>query len=924
MYVTGGTGVGKSTQMPKLLWYGLFLIGIYNGKIINTQPRVNATTNNAERISNELGVPIKEYNKNEKEMVNTDNYYVQYQTEKNKHTTGLISTQKISPPPSYLKIVTDGTLLVELQENIYLKEIQEKKRGIEYTPNNKYDIVAIDEAHEHNANMDLILTIMRDVVEVNNSIRLVIITATIDDDEPIYRRYYKNTNDNFLLPISNGLFTFNRFTVAYILIEINKTINITNINYDRISNDRRIHISPPEADTTHIITEEYQKIPIKTYEESEKLGIQKTIELTKKATGDILFFSTSKNKIRNIVSILNNSEMPSNWCALPYYSELGTKWLDLFGSVGNTKINLDMNRRDIFLMINNLEYRKVSPTLYTRYVIVATNVAEASITIRTLKYVIETGWQVSVSYDPFLGVTTNKITEITEASRKQRRGRVGRTQAGTVYYMYEKDARKNVKKIYPITQKIDELIYTLSRLLYDGFTNIDGVETPDKKVGNDELLKLNIVFAGNPMLRNIIIEPDEINYRRYKTGYDLKTIYDFNGEFYLIHPFENYVKREEFSGDIIEFSTKNKNKYIEQFDALFKLRLIAITDDNNFIKTKVFKELENLFKEVKAKLGNSVTYTQLWTYVLGYRYNFIEEVCWINTVIESGSIKTLSQMITTKNNIEIPDSKMLIEKFGDTGSDLNVYVNIFKKIKLILPKLIEFSAGELNIQINKTKNETILDIDDYNYVRNIDTKDRTQLNSLIIYKNTKDINYARVEAFCDYYGLNYKNIHEYIKSYLSKMAITNIIGKWVNKNNNLIPYFSEIRDIPFIYISAYSNLNNIADMKDIRNTAKDPLSIVTGVYIHSIKKELNQNREIMMHMSTFNPSIHTKAIIPAFIFPLTNDTLIWKDIYLYYENISPRILEEYLLPEDNKEDIKKDKVFNQQLLSLFRLFRSRL
>ena len=123
-------------------------------------------------------------------------------------------------------------------------------------------------------------------------------------------------------------------------------------------------------------------------------------------------------------------------------------------------------------------------------------------------------------------------------------------------------------------------------------------------------------------------------------------------------------------------------------------------------------------------------------------------------------------MITTKNNIEIPDSKMLIEKFGDTGSDLNVYVNIFKKIKLILPKLIEFSAGELNIQINKTKNETILDIDDYNYVRNIDTKDRTQLNSLIIYKNTKDINYARVEAFCDYYGLNYKNIHEYIKSYL--------------------------------------------------------------------------------------------------------------------------------------------------------------
>ena len=80
----------------------------------------------------------------------------------------------------------------------------------------------------------------------------------------------------------------------------------------------------------------------------------------------------------------------------------------------------------------------------------------------------------------------------------------------------------------------------------------------------------------------------------------------------------------------------------------------------------------------------------------------------------------------------------------------------------------------------------------------------------------------------------------------------------------------------------------------------------------------------MVHMSTFNPSIHTKAIIPAFIFPLKNDTLIWKDKYFYYQNINSRVLEEYLLPEDNNEDIKKDKIFNQQLLSLFRLFRSRL
>jgi hypothetical protein len=73
-------------------------------------------------------------------------------------------------------------------------------------------------------------------------------------------------------------------------------------------------------------------------------------------------------------------------------------------------------------------------------------------------------------------------------------------------------------------------------------------------------------------------------------------------------------------------------------------------------------------------------------------------------------------------------------------------------------------------------------------------------------------------------------------------------------------------------------------------------------------------------MSTFNPSIHTKAIIPAFIFPLTNDTLIWKDKYLFYRNITPKILEEYLFPDNNKND----REFNKQLLQLFSLFRSRL
>ena len=49
----------------------------------------------------------------------------------------------------------------------------------------------IDEAHEHNTNMDLILTLARQSCYMNNDLKLIIMSATMDDDEPNFRRYYK-------------------------------------------------------------------------------------------------------------------------------------------------------------------------------------------------------------------------------------------------------------------------------------------------------------------------------------------------------------------------------------------------------------------------------------------------------------------------------------------------------------------------------------------------------------------------------------------------------------------------------------------------------------------------------------------------------------------------------------------------------------
>ena len=62
---------------------------------------------------------------------------------------------------------------------------------------NIYDIVMIDEAHEHNINMDLILTLMNKTLQLNHDIKLVIISATMESDEPRYRQFYNNIDDKY-------------------------------------------------------------------------------------------------------------------------------------------------------------------------------------------------------------------------------------------------------------------------------------------------------------------------------------------------------------------------------------------------------------------------------------------------------------------------------------------------------------------------------------------------------------------------------------------------------------------------------------------------------------------------------------------------------------------------------------------------------
>lgn len=839
LYITGATGQGKSTQVPKLFMYGLKMLDYKsNGKVVCTQPRIGPTNSNSNRISEELYTPIQKYSNSFKDFVKTDNYYVQYKHSNNSHI------RKYSDHLT-LKIVTDGTLLSEVTNNPLLKyEMKElkdreykkvisglekeiKKLSVEdynlinkqkmikernryqskiipenrvtnnfeqynnilnsykvaninnllenyrdqnilnkyiqlldtnkkeyddyknnpsaskyftkYIDNNLYDIIIIDEAHEHNTNMDLILSLSRQSCYFNNDIKLIIMSATMDDDEPIFRRYYNIINDNLVYPLKSPQYSY--FKTKYKFL------------YDSIFLDRRFHIAPPEQGTQYNITEIYQP-------DGDVNQMVKNICETS-VFGDILVFENGLGEINKRIDQLNKI-LPPDIIAIPYYAALNDKYKNLIEIKLEDNVAKIRTSKDKVSTVWSTEYIEsidVPLGTYKRCVIVATNVAEASITIKNLKYVIDNGYSKVNKYDSYLDVSTLMKEEISESSRKQRKGRVGRTASGIVYYLYNKGAREKIKPKYKITQ--ENFAYSMinlmeTRSIVSDINNQDfllRMFDPNNYMGfKFDYLKMSQIKFNQMYRKNIsqIIEKQYVinqnriydfywdsNYFEYMTetklnymyrsesGYNLTTLLDLDGKFYLIHPFENILKRN-ILGDILSYTSNGKDtKYKNHLphylfnDILFTLniKLMVVNmnemftlaekiDETDYYKTEYINYVFELTKYINWK---EKTYEDITTLLTAKAYGSFDEVLEIITLIKTinGSVSNL--MIDFKKDYNYQDREIeylfeLINNFKRTFS----FINIFKieKIQGDLSKTItefikDYTKNKLNPPLNK-------------------------------------------------------------------------------------------------------------------------------------------------------------------------------------------------------------------------------
>lgn len=964
MYITGATGQGKSTQIPKLFLYSLLMINRNNnGKVICSQPRIDPTISNSEIISIQLGYPIKEYVKKYDKKLKTFNPYVQYKSKKDSH---LVEDNYSLE----LKIVTDKILFDYLINNPIFKKLQKKKKEdifMEsdeniYMDENLYDILIVDEAHEHNVNMDLILTLARETIRINNSLKLIIISATLDEDESLYREYYRNINDNFMYP-------YNFYNAKK--------------NFDRFFVDRRIHISPPGETTKFKIKEKYLENEPENYKKAEEYGITKLLELIKSTTiGDILFFTLGLEDIKNINKIINsNLDIHSKVICLPFHSRLRVNFID-FNNIKKTLENLDVNREDIFLKISNKEYRKVSKGYYNRAIIIATDIAEASITIDSLKYIIDTGYHKIVTFNDAILDSEFSDEKITNSSRKQRKGRVGRVNDGEIYYMYKKNSRDKIKTKYKICiQNISDEIFSLlkknklDKLIFIESINLSNyiyIDIPDdilniikENYNKNNIYKILIekqymltgvilpsiynIYSYKNDKQNSIYTNDLYNYNfdqkrteiyfsnnRYYSGYDMKTIFDQNEKkldtdvtnFYLIHP-TNKIDENEKKLDT------NVNNFIYQNNKLDKnkhsFRLINII--NNLIENKYIiinnklldwnkstilnidyekSNLSIIFQKISDKMtifeeNSNINLSFIMTLIYSYICNIDDIVIIMICLIIISEFK-LSNL---NNNINI--FKHLIE---NDVTDLFIYYKLSKKILENINKNIIFN--NLNMKYNKEREIFINQKKKINIygIEAIDIPLEIYNKFNILYNTNRISNYNIddyiVETYKEYY------VHE-----VNFIKIFNDI----NINNEIV--IDKFIKLYFYIKSEYDKIKGVYMKEDNLEWFKKniPINInknewinIKNSFIYGFSNNIvlyNYNdsyyniNNIKLNYKLIKKTFHSKSYFNLFLHNIKNEIYIIFDVNLEdIFNINPSVYSQKIY------DYHSNKIFKEFIIKL--------
>ena len=392
--IAGETGSGKTTQIPKIcLQAGRGVRGL----IGHTQPRRIAARTVAERIAQELKSPLGDA--------------VGYQVRFSDQTS----------PNSFIKLMTDGILLAEIQRDRYLS---------------KYDTIIIDEAHERSLNIDFLLGYLKSLLLNRPELKLIITSATIDIE-----KFSTHFDKAPVIEVSGRTFP----------------VEIIYSGPDIVERDRNQAI----------------------------VDCLEDIEQNQKP-GDVLVFLSGEREIREASLALRRAQL-SHTEIVPLYARLSLA-----------------------------EQSKIFSPHKGRRVILSTNVAETSLTVPGIRYVIDTGRARVSRYSFRTKVQRLPIESISQASANQRAGRCGRVADGVCYRLYQAEdfeARPAFTDPEIVRTNLGSVILQMLHLRIGDIRDFPFIDPPDSRLISDgyklleELQAVNSAGKMTPLGKTLVSLP---------------------------------------------------------------------------------------------------------------------------------------------------------------------------------------------------------------------------------------------------------------------------------------------------------------------------------------------------------------------------------------------------------------------------------
>ena len=465
--VRAGTGAGKTVLAPKV---ALHYTGYgKKGRVIVTLPKRILTQSSALYAAATLDVRIGEqvgykYSSSDIGMgtllSDQDKAVV---TEMPSQTW--IDGKKSDKKSTKILYATDGSLINFLNKYPTLQNND---------GDNVWDIVVIDEVHERNARIDYIIMKMKYALRENSSLKFILMSATIDPKP--YETYFQEFK-------FADLFVPGTTPKEKIDIWIKPKINhydegetqIKRILDNEIDEDDDADLDDDEYDKMQQIKELYAELDAKDIQEITQIQnlddrmIDPNAEWKKKLDDKIeelddvtdVEILNKKGSILWILPSVGNESNPTRpvkkICNKLYdYTDkmhLNTKVfctdLSRGTSAYETQIATHLN---MYKMIEEPRLNNHHKGPWGRKIVLSTPIAESSLTIKGLTYVIDSGLEIKVKYDAESDLTHIGTEYTSKAQAAQRWGRVGRTEPGVAIRLYDKETFKNEFPDWPIPE----------------------------------------------------------------------------------------------------------------------------------------------------------------------------------------------------------------------------------------------------------------------------------------------------------------------------------------------------------------------------------------------------------------------------------------------------------------------------------------